>query len=156
MILLKIKKKYERFNYFTSIYALDYYSPTLSLTGVSSVSIFAKAPLPGSISSAVSAYWIRPPTSKSADVILTAPLAHWNNLFQVFPFTTNPARKHAVNFLIKLKSKNFYLFAKLRPSPSSSFCWPELSLNSNSDHPPTHPPGHPPTHPPIRESLFLG
>ena len=36
------------------------------------------------------------------------------------------------------------LIGKLRPSPSSSFSWPELSLNSNSDHPPTH---HPPTHP---------
>ena len=38
--------------------------------------------------------------------------------------------------------------SKLRPSPSSSFRWHELSLNSNSDHSPTYPP--------ISESLFLG
>ena len=36
------------------------------------------------------------------------------------------------------------IFAKLRPSPSSSFRWRELSLNFNSDHPAT------------RENLFPG
>ena len=34
-------------------------------------------------------------------------------------------------------------FAKIRPSPSSSFRWPELSLISNSSPPPTQPPTRP-------------
>ena len=58
---------------------------------------------------------------------------------------------HLMSFCFMFKgcvsdSCSLLIIAKLRPSPSSSLRWPELSLISNSS---------PATHPPARESLFL-
>ena len=55
---------------------------------------------------------------------------------------------HLMSFCFMFKgcvsdSCSLLIIAKLRPSPSSSLRWPELSLISNSS-PATRPPGHPP------------